>query len=216
MSTARVLQVAAAVLGFALVATALTTTWKRDTPARDEPRDAPVARKRSAPTPPGWPPLLQGKAGYGGPRGGQHPQARARPPGSAGSRLSHIQAVRVLHAAGISLRSSGACGDRDRSVCTSLDGIRRSAIQGLLTLRRNSGCPIVVTGGTEAGHAKGRYSHGNGYKVDVQSDRCVTGHIMRITRYAGTRDDGADSYRARDGSMYYREPDHWDILFNPR
>jgi hypothetical protein len=214
MSTARVLQVAAAVLGFALIATALTITWKRDTPARDKPRDEPVARERRA-TPPGWPPLLQGKTGYGGPNAARRPRAGPQVP-AAGNRLGHVQAVRVLHAAGISLRSSGACGDRDRSVCTSLDGIRRSAIKGLLTLRRSSRCPIVVTGGTEAGHAKGRYSHGDGYKVDIQHEGCVNAHIIRITRYAGTRDDGADSYRARDGSMFYREPDHWDILFNPR
>lgn len=214
MSTARLLQVAAAVLGFALVATALATTWKRDDPARENPRGESVARKRSAPTPPGWPPLLHGQTGYGGAQGGHGPQAQAGTSG-AGARMGHIQAVRILHAAGIGLRSSGACGDRKRSVCTSLDGIRRPVILGLINMRHRSRCPIIVTGGTEAGHAKGRYSHGTGYKVDVQLTRCVTTHIMRISRYAGTRGDGADSYRAKDGTMYYREPDHWDILFKP-
>ncbi len=51
--------------------------------------------------------------------------------------------------AGITVYSSGGCSDRNIRSCTSLDQIRENTINGLITLKRFSGCGMVVTGGTE-------------------------------------------------------------------
>lgn len=196
MSTARLLQGAAVILGFALLAAVLSLSRKSEEPASPPPKRT-VAERRPMPA----------------------DQQRARPlgqmirPNPGKARLAHSEAEQILHAAGIKLLSSGACGDRTRSECTSLEGIRRPAIEGILMFKQRSGCPVVITGGTEVGHADGRYSHARGYKLDITPDECVTGYIKRTGRYAGTRGDGAAIYEASNGVVYNRESDHWDITF---
>lgn len=64
--------------------------------------------------------------------------------------LSHAQALAQIRAAGMD--TNGKCTSRHSFQCTSLDGIHEEAIDGIITLKRASGCPIVVTGGTETGH----------------------------------------------------------------
>lgn len=230
MSIARLLQVSAVLLTFAILVSVMIR--ERDTPV---PRPGPMAGpERAEPAPLGAPPpdartgadpraregdaaggAQSGRPQAGQPGQGQGGQAAGQPPPiriPPGLRLGHGDAMRTLRAAGIDSTSSGGCGDRTRSVCTSLEGIRRPVIEGLIEVRRRSGCHIVVTGGTETGHAEGTYSHGQGYKVDIVPDECVSKHIQRNGRYVGQRGDGAETYRGPDGTMYYREPDHWDIM----
>lgn len=82
----------------------------------------------------------------------------------------------------------------------------------VIDLKRRSGCPIVITGGTEVGHAPGRYSHHAGYKLDISPNRCISGYIRREYPYQRVRGDGARLYGDSE-TVYARESDHWDILF---
>jgi hypothetical protein len=83
------------------------------------------------------------------------------------ARLSHVTANRWLKGAGLRTRSTGNCTSRYVHRCTSLDNVRTGTVARIIQLKRESGCPITVTGGTEVGHAPGPYSHGNGYKLDI-------------------------------------------------
>jgi hypothetical protein len=151
----------------------------------------------------------------------QQMAAAARPPQRAQAprtmmttavRLRQHIAQSTLHLNGITLRSNGHCTNRRNSNCTSLDGIRRTSIEGLVAFRRQSRCRIIVSGGTEAGHARGHYSHWNGYKIDVLPNHCVNRHIKRF-RPAGVRGDGAELYRSRARALYADEGSHWDVTF---
>src|SRR3989338_8632265 len=82
-------------------------------------------------------------------------------------------AYATIRGAGIGISSSGGCHNRNVKSCTSLDGIRSNTLNGVLTLKRASGCPITITGGTEIGHAGGAMSHGTGYKVDIGLNSCI-------------------------------------------
>lgn len=72
------------------------------------------------------------------------------------NRLSHAQGVAILSQNSISISSSGDCSDKTKSNCTSLDGIYEHVVEEVVFLRNETGCRnIVVTGGTEVGHATG-------------------------------------------------------------
>ena len=134
---------------------------------------------------------------------------------AAGSdaRLTHAQAVKQLDAAGISWDASGNCTDRDRPACTSFSGIRQSTIDGIRTLRRASGCPLVVTGGTETGHARGTYTHWNGWKIDIRRTACVDAYVGKWFTLVGKVEGWGTQYKAKSGNLYTNEVHHWDILF---
>lgn len=55
--------------------------------------------------------------------------------------------------------------------------------------------------------ASGRYSHYNGYKVDIALRSCVNEYIADRFRYLGRRSDGARRYRFPGGNPYAREGD---------
>ncbi len=141
-------------------------------------------------------------------------QARGRI--TAARRMAHQTAFRSLQGAGVKWRSTGHCTDRTRPTCTSFDGIRYGTLTQTIDLKRRSQCPMVITGGTEVGHARGRYSHGNGFKVDIGHNRCINSYITRKFHYWKVRGDGASLYRpssAATADVYADEPNHWDILF---
>jgi hypothetical protein len=131
----------------------------------------------------------------------------------ADDRLTHARAVKLLDDAGIAWDASGNCTDRSRPVCTSFSGVRRSTIHGIRTLRRASGCPLVVTGGTETGHAKGTYSHWNGWKIDIRRTACVDAYVKKWFTPIGEVAGWGIQYRAKSGNLYTNEGHHWDILF---
>ncbi len=130
-------------------------------------------------------------------------------------RLQHPQAARRLQHAGLRWRSSGHCANRHRHSCTSLASVRLGTLWGLVNLKRRSGCDVMVTGGTEVGHAPGAHSHGAGYKIDVEHNRCVD-RFIKNKRVGRVRGDGArlyDERRPQGYTVYANEPSHWDIMF---
>jgi hypothetical protein len=127
--------------------------------------------------------------------------------------LTHPQAAAHLQAADVTWTSSGDCSDRTDPRCTSFSGIRKTTVDGIRTLRSASGCPIVVTGGTEAGHAAGTYSHWNGWKIDIRRTACVDAYVTRWFTYVGTVEGWGRQWRARSGNLYTNEGRHWDIIY---
>lgn len=138
--------------------------------------------------------------------------ARARPRHAA-IRVSNAQAVDWLHDAGVRAKSSGHCADRRRTTCTSLEAVRTYTVSSVVALKRDSDCPILITGGTESGHAPGRYSHAAGYKLDITHNSCIDHYITTSFPRGGTRGDGSALYRTPTGTVYASESSHWDILF---
>lgn len=112
---------------------------------------------------------------------------------------------------GITIHSSGGCRDRTKANCTSVDGIRKETIDGLIAFRKAVGVDLVMTGGTETGHASGTRSHSNGYKVDIALDSKVTKYIKDNFTDKGTRSDGAALYEDAEGNEFALESNHWDI-----
>lgn len=147
------------------------------------------------------------------------PEAAAPIPADAplnalsGIKLSDAEARSRVTAAGIPVVSSGNCSTRSISTCTSLEQIYSGTIDGIITLKRASGCAVNITGGTEVGHASGTYSHYNGYKVDTSITTCINGYITRNFTYIGLRGDGAPQYKSAAGNIYAKESNHWDILY---
>ncbi|OLT30419.1 hypothetical protein BJF79_39030 [Actinomadura sp. CNU-125] len=127
-------------------------------------------------------------------------------------RLDHGFVTDVLRSRDIEWRSTGNCSDREKPTCTSFTGLRWETLEGLLRFAAKSDCKIVVTGGTERGHAPGRHSHYNGYKIDIATGACVDREIEGYDR-KGVRSDGAKLYRSPEGGLYARESDHWDITY---
>jgi hypothetical protein len=127
--------------------------------------------------------------------------------------LRQQEAGALLRSAGLRWISSGHCTRRRNPHCTSLDGLRPSTLDGVLRLREASRCRLVISGGTERGHAGGAFSHGQGYKLDILPNRCVNRFVRHHYRRIHTRGDGAALYRASGRSLYAREPSHWDITY---
>lgn len=129
--------------------------------------------------------------------------------GDPHQKLSDAQVRTVFRNHGLTWWSSGNCSDRSRSNCTSFDQMRASTVTETITLQQKSGCSILVTGGTEVGHAAGTYSHYNGYKIDYQMSSCITSWVLRNGRSIG------GSKWTVGSTVYYNERNHWDIQTRP-
>ncbi|MFF0770321.1 hypothetical protein ACFYUK_15645 [Nonomuraea wenchangensis] len=134
-------------------------------------------------------------------------------PRQAAIPLSHATADGWLKVAGLRTKSTGNCTSKHHRHCTSLDRVRTGTVARIIQLKQESHCPILVTGGTEDGHAPGRYSHGNGYKLDIGHNSCIDQYITKNHQRSGVRGDGARLYRSASGTTFADESDHWDILF---
>lgn len=117
--------------------------------------------------------------------------------------MTQAAAAAKLSAAGITWRSTGGCTDRTIRTCTSFEGILSGTVDSLIVLKGAcTGCSIVVTGGTEVGHASGTYSHANGYKVDLAKGTALNNYITtRYTKIAN-RGDGYPQWRSAAGNIY--------------
>ncbi|WP_086827213.1 hypothetical protein [Allokutzneria sp. NRRL B-24872] len=124
------------------------------------------------------------------------------------TKISHADATNRLRAAGITWSSSGGCSDRNRPNCTSFTQVNLATIQGAITLKNASRCGLNVTGGTETGHASGTYSHWNGYKLDFGLSSCLDNYVKG--NFASI---GGSKWKAPSGNIYYREGNHWDVVF---
>ncbi|MFB9830686.1 hypothetical protein [Actinoallomurus acaciae] len=127
--------------------------------------------------------------------------------------LHQQEAGSLLHAAGVRWTSSGHCTRRRNPHCTSFEGLRPSTLDGVLRLREASRCGLVISGGTERGHAHGPYSHGSGHKLDILPSRCLNHFVRRHYHRVHRRGDGAALYRTADRNLFARERSHWDITF---
>ncbi len=131
-----------------------------------------------------------------------------------GTALLHQQeAGALLREAGLRWISSGHCARRTNPHCTSFDGLRPASLNGALDLRDSSHCGLVISGGTERGHAGGPISHAAGYKLDILPSRCLDRYIRHHYRHMPRRGDGARQWQEIGKAMYAREPSHWDITF---
>ncbi|MER5645006.1 hypothetical protein [Streptosporangium sp. NPDC002524] len=182
-----------------------TVATEKQAPAATE-KEAPAASGKQAPV------ALEKPAEAHPPQTQQAQQAQqAQHP----TRLQQTDAKRLLKAAGLRWTSSGKCANRQGRNCTSLDAVRSTTVSSAIDLKRRSGCPLVVTGGTEVGHAPGPYSHYEGYKLDIKPNACVNRYITKNYPPQGVRGDGARLYgqSPTSGPLFAREADHWDILF---
>jgi hypothetical protein len=139
--------------------------------------------------------------------------ARTHNPASSPDLLHQRPAGALFRAEGIRWFSSGHCTRRGNPHCTSFEGLRAATFSGLLALKQASHCHLTVSGGTEAGHAVGRYSHHAGYKLDVLPNRCLDHYIPRHFERVPTRGDGATQYHGHGPVTFAREGSHWDITF---
>ncbi|MCB9818628.1 TrbC/VirB2 family protein [Candidatus Nomurabacteria bacterium] len=127
--------------------------------------------------------------------------------GVSAGQYTDSEARSALSAAGITVWES-APGR------TQLGGMNQETISEAIRLRQTCNCSVIVTGGTESGHAGGTYSHGSGYKIDLDDTAALTSHIKNNYTRSGTRSgDGAILYTdpSRPGVEYALEGDHWDI-----
>ncbi|MFI9809717.1 hypothetical protein ACIHEJ_36235 [Streptomyces sp. NPDC052301] len=129
------------------------------------------------------------------------------------TKISQATAESMFRQVGITWSSSGNCTDRNNSTCTSFDQLNLATAQGAQTLKRASGCALNITGGTEAGHASGTYSHWNGYKLDYGKNTCITAYIKNNFSYIGLRGDGYPQWQSGSGNIYADEGNHWDALY---
>jgi hypothetical protein len=127
------------------------------------------------------------------------------------------EGVQVSSTAG----SCGTCG-APQQCATSLDGVKESTIKGILKLKDGCpGCSMVITGGTEGSHAEGEYSHGNGYKIDIDSADMTSSPFDQYLISLGANPGGG--FQAIEGSngytyIFHAEPgaaSHWDIQVCP-
>jgi len=133
---------------------------------------------------------------------------------ASGVRLTQAQAEARLKPNGITASSTGGCTNRNNPHCTSYEGILSGTVNGVITLKKASGVSsLVITGGTEVGHARGTYSHSNGYKVDVRHSATLDRYIRTAFQKIGNRGDGYPRWRAPSGNIYCDEGTHWDIVY---
>jgi hypothetical protein len=132
---------------------------------------------------------------------------------SSSCRYNTEEALDKLNNANIRTSSSGRCNNRNNKKCTGLDTIRCNTLDGIIGFKQASGCNVVITGGTEKGHASSTMSHWNGYKVDISLSSCVTNYITSKYKRSGTRSDGSPLYKNKNGDIFAKEGNHWDITF---
>lgn len=126
----------------------------------------------------------------------------------------HNDAATQFRKAGVSWTSSQNCSNWNKRGCTSFTNINRATVAGAIAFKKLSKCRVVITGGTEIGHASGTYSHRNGYKVDMsKQDGCLDRYIPNHFKKAGARKDGTKLYKSPAGNVYAREHSHWDVLY---
>ncbi|NCN07993.1 hypothetical protein GW944_00285 [Candidatus Parcubacteria bacterium] len=96
-----------------------------------------------------------------------------------------------------------------------LDGLRLEIIDEIGGLKRSCDCEVILTSATGGSHRAGDYSHANGYKVDLRSNRegvDMTRYITNNYQTLPDRDDGAKMYLSPTGGIYALEADHWDVV----
>lgn len=119
------------------------------------------------------------------------------------------------------------CWLADKKICTSLVGMKSATLNEIgyfaagckswMKGTSANSCGVLVTGGTEAGHASGSCSHSGGYKFDMTpytSSSNITKYIKTSGQFTpmANRSDGAAQYKWKSGgAVYALESNHWDV-----
>ncbi|HEY4515783.1 MAG TPA: pilin [Candidatus Paceibacterota bacterium] len=115
--------------------------------------------------------------------------------------------------------NAGPCLQGQGYGCTNLNGLPESAIQGLITLKKDCGCGVMVSGGTEPGPHK---THGVGDPiVDLANDQSLRswmsskGFLINngngaVVRLSSGRQVGFVFERVGQGRS---TGDHWHVVF---
>lgn len=119
-----------------------------------------------------------------------------------GTPMTQAAAAAKLSAAGITYSSSGGCTSKSGSTCTSYDGLLTGTVNSAITLKGACGCSLVITGGTEVGHAAGTYSHANGYKLDFAKNTALNNYVKNSFARIANRGDGYAQYKSAAGNIY--------------
>ncbi|KAH8830141.1 hypothetical protein DL96DRAFT_919786 [Flagelloscypha sp. PMI_526] len=131
---------------------------------------------------------------------------------SCGAKMSQADAAAKLKANGITTSSSGGCSTKSNASCTSLSQICTNTVNTVITLKKAAGLKsLIITGGTEVGHASGTNSHSNGHKVDLRHSTGLDKYIHSTFKKIATRSDGAIQFKAASGNIYADEGSHWDV-----
>jgi hypothetical protein len=111
--------------------------------------------------------------------------------------------------------------------CTTLSGLQSGTVGTVNNLvngcvSSTGSCQVVIVGGTEPGHASGAFSHGSGYKVDIDDadtgfNTYMSGVFLNGVNPVSTSVGPKYSVPQADGSTVnvIRESDHWDIQHCP-
>lgn len=127
--------------------------------------------------------------------------------------LTQADVEQRFSAAGVTWSSTGNCSDRARADCTAFEGLRITTVDGVIGLANASGCQLTVTGGTEAGHEPGRYSHETGYLVNLRATSCLNNFVTGMTKVSARKSDGAEQYLSKAGNVYARTGGSWDAQY---
>jgi hypothetical protein len=136
------------------------------------------------------------------------------PPSAAPASETAIR--QQLASAGIQINRS-PCSPYDAngvvSRCTNVGGMLSSTVSQVIGIKNScNGCTVMVTGGSEAGHAAGAQSHGAGYKVDLGLNSSLNTFLQKLP-LTGQRggDSGGPIRKDSCGNEYVQESTHWDI-----
>jgi hypothetical protein len=120
------------------------------------------------------------------------------------------------------MASNGSlCGGTPPS-CTNVNGMQKATIDQVIAIAKAVGSTkenqyVVITGGTEPGHACGNKSHQLGFKVDLRPTDAVNNYLKNPTMYAGERSGGEPGPIYLDKcrlNTYVFALTHWDITVN--
>ncbi|TFK44038.1 hypothetical protein BDQ12DRAFT_595072 [Crucibulum laeve] len=132
----------------------------------------------------------------------------------SGVPLTQAQVEVILLPDNITASASGNCTDRNNPTCTSYEGLLSGTVDGIVSFKQAAGATsLVITGGTEVGHANGTFSHGNGFKLDVRHASVIDDFIHSNFTQIADRADGFPQWQTEIGDLYCDEGTHWDITY---
>ena len=124
----------------------------------------------------------------------------------SGTPLTQAEAARRLTAAGISSSSSGGCTNKNNPRCTSYSGLLSGTVKGAITLKNACDCTLVITGGTETGHARqddrDAKSHWRGFKLDFKKNAKLNKYVKDTFKKIKDRGDGYPQWQSAAGNIY--------------
>ena len=123
------------------------------------------------------------------------------------------EAREILAANGIGINKNN-CSTATQTDCTSFERIPKKAIDELIAMKNSCGCPLTVTGATEAGH----WPHGPGQPVmDIRNSTSFDNWILANSKPIPGKNNW---YASNDGKIqFYDERNkagvlpHWHTVY---